>query len=129
MSAVSVTYTFIDGAHFFSSNDKKWAGLCAASTNLRDAWEDVALQLKLLAEHNYGIKNVEFKPASTYEQFLTGLKAAIEVELNRLTASIEKKRIKAKTPVGRMKEKSFAGTSIPHQIQTWRNEAAAAVGC
>ena len=84
MAGVSVTYSFIDGAHFFTSEDPKWAGLCAASTELESAWDDVGIQLNHLAKVNHGMENPNFVPASSYPEFLKELHEAMQAELAKV---------------------------------------------
>lgn len=66
--AISVTYKFIDGAHFFVSSDKKAEGLCVAHSDLKVAFEEVSLQLKALFEFNHGLK-MDFQPGISFEPF------------------------------------------------------------
>ena len=81
MLAVSVNYSFVDGAHFFTSDDTKWAGLCAASIHLNDAWDDVTIQLNNLAKLNHAMKGADFQPASSFDEFLADVKAIIVDQL------------------------------------------------
>lgn len=91
-SAISVTYSYIDGAHFFTSEDPAAAGLCAASTDMKDAFDDVAVQLTNLFKLNHGVETPMFKPAVTFEHFLRMLIAEVEGTLQR-----ERKRRAAAT--------------------------------
>jgi len=50
---IEVTYKYIDGAHFFVSDDKEALGLCVAHCDLKTAYEEVAYQLSALFEHNH----------------------------------------------------------------------------
>lgn len=86
MVAVNVIYSFVDGAHFFTSDDPKWAGLCAASTDLKAAWEDVAIQLNHLAKGNHGIENADYEPASSFQEFLKELGEAMQAELAKVAS-------------------------------------------
>ena len=81
MTAVSVAYSFVDGAHFFTSDDPKWVGLCAASTDLKDAWDDVAIQLNHLAKGNHGMEDSNFEPASSFQEFLKEVLDSVQEEL------------------------------------------------
>ena len=80
---ISVTYTFVDGAHFFTTDDPDWAGLCSASTVLKDAWDDVSVQLNVLAIANHGVKISKFQPVETYEEFLHKMIESLETEIAR----------------------------------------------
>ena len=112
MLAVSVNYSFVDGAHFFTSDEAKWAGLCAASISLKDAWNDVAIQLNNLAKLDHGIKDPNFKPAaSSFDEFLTDFKAVIDDLL-------------AASPPSESGE--VPGAIIPPQIAAWKMEQIAA---
>ncbi|MCH7889081.1 MAG: hypothetical protein IIA00_07365 [Proteobacteria bacterium] len=111
MFAVSVNYSIVDGAHFFTSDDAKWAGLCAASVNLKDAWNDVAFQLNTLAKLNHGIESPDFQPASSFDEFLADVKA---VMADLLAASPPPK------------SGGVAGAIIPPQIAAWKMEQIAA---
>ena len=84
MEAISVTYAFVDGAHFFTSEDPKWSGLCAASVELETAWDDVSFQLNELAKLNHGIKDPGIKPAMSLDDFVAGLKEAIDSEFSKI---------------------------------------------
>lgn len=53
---ISVTYSFIDDAHFFTSKDVKARGLCVASKDLATAFNEVSFQLKTLLHENEGIE-------------------------------------------------------------------------
>lgn len=85
---ISVTYSFVDGAHFFTSTDSKWCGLCSASTDLKAAWEDVSVQLNILAEENHGIKGANFKPAESLEEFSEKIVQHLTDRLTKLDALI-----------------------------------------
>jgi hypothetical protein len=73
---INVTYKYIDGAHFFVSNDKDAAGLCVAHTDLKTAFDEVAKQLNVLFEHNHNQKGATFKPGASFETFKTWLDAS-----------------------------------------------------
>ena len=106
MDAVSVTYTFVDGAHFFTSDHPKWIGLCAASTHLKDAWDDVSVQLNNLAKFNHGFENSDFQPASTFDAFLKDLKELLAANLAEFVAETD---LQPKT-------------AIPPSIIAWKME-------
>jgi septal ring factor EnvC (AmiA/AmiB activator) len=80
--SVSVSYKFVDGAHFFTAADKEWCGLCAASTDLKAAWQDVAVQLNEIAQENLGLQT-NFQPSETVEEFAQKM-------IDHLTAKIQK---------------------------------------
>lgn len=61
-----VIYQEIDGAHFFTSQEVP--GLCAASTDLRVAFEEVAVQLGALLTEKVGAP-VVCEPHAGFEQF------------------------------------------------------------
>jgi hypothetical protein len=67
-TTIKVLYKFIDGAHFFVSNEREVDGLCVASADLKTAFDEVANQLNVLFEHNYGRKS-DFQPAVQFEVF------------------------------------------------------------
>lgn len=52
-----VLYSFIDGAHFFTSKDPLAKGLCVASKDLQAAFNEVTYQLKILLKDNHGVQN------------------------------------------------------------------------
>lgn len=74
---INVVYECIDGAHIFSSTtDPFVCGLYAASTDLREAYDDVPIQAKALLKLNHGIDS-EVTHAVPYEDFLKRLLSAI----------------------------------------------------
>jgi hypothetical protein len=75
MSNIKILYKFIDGAHFFVSNEREAAGLCVANANLKTAFDEVANQLNVLFEHNHGQKT-EFRPAVPFEIFKHAIEAS-----------------------------------------------------
>ncbi len=89
---ISVTYTFVDGAHFFTADDPKWCGLCAASTDLKTAYEDVSIQLGILAEINHGQKNAKFKPVREFPEFLKDLIGALDTALDQAKKELAAKK-------------------------------------
>jgi hypothetical protein len=68
VNAIKVTYKFIDGAHFFVSTDKEAVGLCVANTDLKTAFDEVAVQLNAIYAFNHG-KKYNFQPAVPFETF------------------------------------------------------------
>ena len=96
MSTISITYKFIDGAHFFVSSDKDAEGLCVAHTDLKLAYEEVAKQLDALFAFNHGQKT-KFKPSVPFEDFQKGIEASTLV----------------------LKLADRAGNMVPASIQPW----------
>lgn len=74
-TTVKVLYKFIDGAHFFVSNEREAAGLCVASADLKTSFDEVANQLNVLFEHNHGRKS-NFRPAVPFEAFKHAIEAS-----------------------------------------------------
>ena len=68
MKTVKVLYKYVDGAHFFVSDDKETAGLCVAHTDLSTAYHDVGKALSFLYKENHG-EDVHFVPELSYEAF------------------------------------------------------------
>src|ERR1700724_3430287 len=73
---VQITYKYVDGAHFFVSNDKDVQGLCVAHADLKIAYEEVARQLNILFEQNKGEKR-NFRPTVPFEKFKKMVEAVI----------------------------------------------------
>lgn len=92
---ISVTYTFVDGAHFFTATDPKWCGLCAASTDLKAAWDDVSVQLNILAEENHGMKGANFKPSESLEDFAKKMIDRLTEQLQKLDAKLAELEVEA----------------------------------
>lgn len=80
---ISVKYAYVDGAHFFTSDDPVAAGLCSASTNLKDAFDDVAVQLNAILNLDHGILHPNYQPAVSYEQFIDDLLVRLKEDLSR----------------------------------------------
>lgn len=74
-TTIKILYKFIDGAHFFVSNEREAAGLCVANADLKTAFDEVANQLNVLFEHNHGQKS-NFRPAVPFEVFKTAIEAS-----------------------------------------------------
>lgn len=127
-TTVSVDYSCIDGAHFFTSPDPKWKGLCAASASLKDAFDDVALQLNNLAKYNHNATNPDFQPSSSYEDFLKTLKSALLAEVMKNEPIVAarpvatKRRLmpKAGSKVKSAPKSPVRAIYIPHQSIAWR---------
>lgn len=69
---VWVNYSVVDGAHFFTGADVFSQGLCVAHKNLKTAWDEVAVQLKNLAEVNHKLQ-AEFVPTAPFDEFVSYL--------------------------------------------------------
>ncbi len=82
---ITVKYQFIDGAHFFTSDDPIAVGLCAASTDLKAAFDDVSEQITQLAKDNHGVTLV-CKPAVTFEEWRDSLLESLDREIARRRA-------------------------------------------
>lgn len=65
---VQVLYKFVDGAHFFVSDDKETIGLCVAHSDLRTAYHEVGDALTFLFKENQGA-DVKFVPELSFEAF------------------------------------------------------------
>ena len=78
---INVVYEFIDGAHIFSSTDPLACGLYAASVDLKEAYDDVPVQVKTLVKLNHGIED-EVEHGQPFDEFvkqlLSGLTRALE---------------------------------------------------
>lgn len=66
---VEIIYSFVDGAHFFTSKDPKAKGLCVASADLNAAYNEVPHQLKILLKKNAGIEEVNCHSLLGFEDF------------------------------------------------------------
>jgi hypothetical protein len=67
-STIKITYKYIDGAHFFVTDDKEALGFCVAHNDLKVAYEEVSNQLSALFEYNHGVK-ATFIPSVPFEEF------------------------------------------------------------
>ena len=54
MKKVSVLYKYVDGAHFFVSDDEKTLGLCVAHKDPIKAFDAVSVSLTKLFKENHG---------------------------------------------------------------------------
>lgn len=70
MQNVNVMYKYVDGAHFFVSDDEASTGLCVAHTEPAKAFIAVSMALTKLFAENHGEKNVEFVPSINLQAFL-----------------------------------------------------------
>ncbi|MBC7158516.1 MAG: hypothetical protein H5U21_00490 [Porphyrobacter sp.] len=73
MKTVKVLYKFVDGAHFFVSNDEASVGLCVAHESLEKAFDAVEIQLTKLFRKNHGIE-AEFSPSMSSMAFAAWVK-------------------------------------------------------
>ena len=74
---LKVQYTYVDGMHFFVSGDALTKGLCAGHTNLKVAYDEVAIQLNYLFKKNCNI-DVMCVPEGTFDEFKKWLKATLD---------------------------------------------------
>ena len=81
MTQVKVLYKFVDGAHFFVSNDEASAGLCVAHNDLETAFDAVETQLTKLFKKNHNIDAV-FSPTMTALAFVAWQKNLQDGNLN-----------------------------------------------
>lgn len=84
---VHVLYKYVEGAHFFVSNDKKTLGLCVAHQDLRTAYRDVAQALSFLFRENHG-RDVQFVPELSFEAFRDWLDSMTNAALQGPTPGI-----------------------------------------
>lgn len=68
MQTVNVLYKYVDGAHFFVSDDEKTLGLCVADKDIAKAFDAVAPALGKLFKENYG-EDAIFIPRMSLEDF------------------------------------------------------------
>jgi len=78
---VLVVYAYIDGAHFFTSLNVK--GVCAAHSDLRVAYKEVAIQLSHLLSKDTS-NPVSCEPEQPVEEFEHWLEAQKEAPPTRL---------------------------------------------
>jgi len=75
MDKVNVLYKYVDGAHFFVSDDEKTLGLCVANKDPIKAFEAVSIQLTKLFKENHG-EDAIFAPSLnvvTFQKWFVGL--------------------------------------------------------
>lgn len=65
---IEIIYKYVGGAHFFSSNDERAQGLCVASTDLQAAFDEVSIQLKVLAKENRN-EDIYIEPVVSFDEF------------------------------------------------------------
>jgi len=76
---IKVIYKYVDGAHFFWSQDDLAKGLCVASQDPETAYNEVTAQLNVLITHHLKLpKKASVKPALPYEAFFAWLQKNIE---------------------------------------------------
>ena len=68
MQTVNVLYKYVDGAHFFVSDDDKSLGLCVAHKDPVKAFEAVGSTLTKLFKENHG-ENAIFYPELSVHAF------------------------------------------------------------
>lgn len=68
MQQVTVLYKYVDGAHFFVSDDEKTLGLCVAHKDPVKAFEGVSVALEKLFKENHG-EDTAFVPALSLHEF------------------------------------------------------------
>lgn len=96
---VEVIYSHVDGAHFFTVSEGCYAGVCSASTDLKIAYEDVAVQLEELAADNNG-NGIRFVPAVSFLEFRADLEKILsaEVSMKKLKPQVPSQWTPNKTP-------------------------------
>ena len=87
MKTVNVLYKYVDGAHFFVSDDKETMGLCVAHTDLSVAYQEVGRALTFLFKENHG-KDVQFVPSLAFEVFRHWLESANRAAMQSPTPGI-----------------------------------------
>lgn len=68
MKQVKILYKYVDGAHFFVSDDEKTLGLCVAHTDLETAYNAVSAELNKLFKENYD-EDIDFQPEYDVRSF------------------------------------------------------------
>jgi hypothetical protein len=76
---ITVKYAHIKGAHFFTSNDKFGLGLCVAHQDLKTAFEETAVQLKMLLKLNHDIV-ADVEPTVPYEVFAKSVETTLKTD-------------------------------------------------
>ena len=67
-ATVNVLYKYVDGTHFFVSDDEKTLGLCVASKDPAKAFEAVGTTLTKLFKENHGV-DTPFYPGLSLHEF------------------------------------------------------------
>lgn len=68
MQTLNVLYRYVDGAHFFVSDDEKTLGLCVAHKDPIVAFETVGVTLTKLFKENYN-EDAKFYPELSVHAF------------------------------------------------------------
>ena len=68
MKTVKVLYKYVDGAHFFVSDDEATLGLCVAHKDPVKAFEAVSITLTKLFAANHKV-NAKFYPSLSLHEF------------------------------------------------------------
>lgn len=71
---VKVLYKFVEGTHFFVSDDEQSAGLCVADDEIEIAFNAVEVQLEKLFKLNHGM-NMKFEPSIDAMTFAAWVKS------------------------------------------------------
>lgn len=77
VGTIKVKYECVDGMHFFTSGDAMTKGLCAASKDLRVAFDGVSYQCEQLLIHNHKM-DVSVTPSLTFAEFQAWLEGAVK---------------------------------------------------
>ncbi len=83
MQMVNVLYKYVDGAHFFVSDDDKTLGLCVAHKDPIKAYEAVGATLTVLFRENHGEEAI-FIPGLSVHAFLKWFADRSEEALGKL---------------------------------------------
>jgi hypothetical protein len=94
---IKVKYAPIDGAHFFTAHDTLSQGLCVAHFDLKTAFNEATIQLKMLLKQNHGW-DCDVEPAISFEEF--------EQELSRQMTSNPHIRTRVESEVDWRKAKA-----------------------
>lgn len=84
---IRIVYKYIDGAHFFVSDDQLAAGLCVASEDFATAYGEVSAQLSLLFKLNHG-QDATFEPPLPVEEYRRYVEAVLEIHEQHRTGEI-----------------------------------------
>lgn len=83
---IEVIYSYVDGAHFFWSEDAQAKGLLVASSNLKAAWDEVTTQMNILIKENCSNPDAICQPAASYDEFVAYLRAIVDKALPKSTS-------------------------------------------
>lgn len=85
MSGVhKIKYTVVSGMHFFTSTGGLTKGLCAGSSDLKTAFDEVAVQIIYLLKKNHGIEDADCTPAIPFEDFQAFVDKTMDLESDRI---------------------------------------------